>query len=450
MASISFQQLGLKEDILKAVSEQGYKIPSAVQVDAIPAILGGRDIHAGAQTGTGKTAAFALPILHKLSSVPSDAVGPRALILAPTRELATQIFDNIKDYGRYLDLRVAVVFGGASMKSQINKLSKGQDILIATPGRLLDHLGQKTVDLAKVDILVLDEADRMLDMGFSNDIRQIDRFLPKHRQNLLFSATYPRSVKELADSMLVRPLQVQVTRSNAAAETVEQVVHPCAKSRKMELVAHIINHGDLNQVLIFTKTKHSANELVNYLKADGISALALHGNKTQGARRRALEDFKKIKVRVLVATDIASRGIDIDTLPYVINYELPGVSEDYVHRVGRSGRAGSRGKAMTLICADEKKHWRDIEQFLKRQIPVVEIGDFKRGDTPTLKKHKAAGASTSRVLDGDKRGVRARRGAGGVRRDSGSSGGASPSPSVSARGRSKSKAKKNQKKHRRR
>ena len=416
--SVNFNELGLIDQLLSAVEAQGYKEPSEIQALTIPRALKGADIQASAQTGTGKTAAFALPILQKLSRKKSDTKNPRALILTPTRELAMQIADNATAYGAELDLTVATVFGGASMNTQIKKLKKGVDILIATPGRLLDHVGQETVDLSEIQIFVLDEADRMLDMGFKLEIRQIQNQLPKQKQNMLFSATFPPSVTELSERILRSPVIIQSDRSNSTASTVSQVVHPVAAARKIDLLTHIINKGDLNQVLVFTKTKETANVVTDKLKAAGISAVALHGNKTQSARRRALEDFKNIKVRILVATDVASRGIDIDTLQYVINYELPGVPEDYIRRIGRTGRAGNKGHAITFICADEHRNLRDIERFIKKEIPVKEIGDFRRGDQPSFKKkiksRKKDTKSTNdyKILDGDKRGAKPRQGVG--------------------------------------
>jgi ATP-dependent RNA helicase RhlE len=409
---VNFNQLGLINELLEAIETQGYKEPSEVQALTIPVALKNVDIQASAQTGTGKTAAFALPILQKLNKNKSESGNPRALILTPTRELAVQIAENTTAYGVGLELTTATVFGGASMNTQIKKLQKGVDILIATPGRLLDHIGQKTVDLSEISIFVLDEADRMLDMGFKHEIRRVQSQLPKHKQNMLFSATFPRSVKELAEGLLKSPVNIQCARSNSAADNVTQVIHPVAADRKIDLLTHIINEGDLNQVLVFTKTKETANVVTEKLKSAGISAVALHGNKSQASRRRALEDFKNIKVRILVATDVASRGIDIDTLLYVINYELPGVPEDYIHRIGRTGRAGNKGKAITFIAADDRRSLRDIERYLKREIPVKEIGDFRRGDQPSMKARKSKSKPKNehgpKLLDGDKRGAKPR------------------------------------------
>lgn len=417
--SVSFNDLNLCEEILDALDSAGYKKPTPVQEQAIPAILQGVDLQVSAQTGTGKTAAFLLPILQKLSQLePTEEKVPQALILTPTRELAIQIAENFEIYSQNLEFNSTAVFGGASMGAQIKKLAKGVDVIIATPGRLLDHTAQSTVDLSNVRYLILDEADRMLDMGFKHDIRHIQKNLPTKKQSLLFSATFPPEVLELAANTLHNPSRIQVARSNAPAETVTQVVHPVAAARKLDLLTHIIEKNDLNQVLVFTKTKEMADTVVNHLKGKKISAVALHGDKTQAARKRALKEFKEIKTRVLVATDIASRGIDIDTLMYVINFELPGVPEDYVHRIGRTGRAGEKGKAITLISADEKRHLKDIERFLKREIPVEKIGDYDRGDNLSMKKKKSvsimgkkSSAPERKFGDSDKRGAKQRQGA---------------------------------------
>lgn len=415
----AFQDLGLIDELLSAIETAGYENPTPVQEQAIPAILRGIDILASAQTGTGKTAAFLLPILQKLnlSKADSETRVPRALILTPTRELAIQVAQNFEVYSANLDLKATAVFGGASMGTQIKKLEKGVDIIIATPGRLLDHTSQQTVDLSQLEFLVLDEADRMLDMGFKHDIRKIKMNLPKKKHSMLFSATFPPEVMDLAASTLVNPSRVQVARTNAAADTVSQVVHPVAANRKFDLLTHIINEGDLNQVLVFTKTKDMANRVVDHLKGKKISAVALHGNKTQAARKRALQDFKDIKVRILVATDIAARGLDIDTLRYVINFELPGVTEDYIHRIGRTGRAGSKGKAITFVSAQERRHLKDIERFLKKEIPEEKIGDFARGDSIISQKKnvsvmggKKSSSNERQYSDGDKRGAKKRLG----------------------------------------
>ncbi len=376
---MSFDTLGLSAELLRAVADQGYSEPTPVQRKAIPAILAGRDIIAGAQTGTGKTAGFTLPLLQRLSA----GVGNRArrrpircLILTPTRELAAQVELSVDTYGRHLPLRSAAVFGGVKINPQIETLRKGVDILVATPGRLLDHVGQGTLDLSRVEILVLDEADRMLDMGFIYDIRRILALLPQKRQNLLFSATFSSEIKGLADRLLDAPELIQVARGNAAAELVSHVVHPVDRTRKRELLSHLIGSRKWRQVLVFTRTKHGANRLAQQLGRDGISAAAIHGNKSQGARTRALADFKRGAVRVLVATDIAARGLDIDQLPHVVNFELPQVAEDYVHRIGRTGRAGKEGEAVSLVCVDEQALLDNIERLLRRGLDKVVVPGY--------------------------------------------------------------------------
>lgn len=382
---MSFKELGLQAELLDAVEAQGYTTPTPIQEKSIPVVLDGRDVLAGAQTGTGKTAAFTLPMLQLLSNREGKTRNPRALVVTPTRELAAQVADSVKTYGKDLHLRSTVIFGGVGINPQKDKLRRGVDILVATPGRLLDHAGQKTVNLSQVEILVLDEADRMLDMGFIHDIRRIIKLLPVKRQNLLFSATYSEDIKRLADGLLHSPEFIEVARSNAATELVSQVIHPVGRTRKRELLAHLINEGDWSQVLVFNRTKHGCNKLVKQLETDGISATAIHGNKSQSARTKALSDFKRGKVRVLVATDIAARGLDIDRLPHVVNYDLPNVSEDYVHRIGRTGRAGSEGAALSLVCADERGLLNDIQRLLGRKIPVEEIPGFKQEAAPTQK-----------------------------------------------------------------
>ena len=377
---MSFESLGLMAELLRAVSDKGYSVPSPIQQQAIPLILEGRDIMGGAQTGTGKTAGFTLPLLQRLmeTSTPQNGRRPlRALVLTPTRELAAQVHESVENYGKHLPLKSTVVFGGVSINPQKQKLVKGVDILVATPGRLLDHVGQRSVDLSKIDILVLDEADRMLDMGFIRDIRKVLALLPKERQTLLFSATFSNEIKQLANDLLKTPALVEVARENTAAESVSQVVHPVDKVRKRELLSALIGGNDWQQVLVFTRTKHGANRLAEQLNTDGITAAAIHGNKSQGARTRALADFKASKVRVLVATDIAARGIDIDQLPHVVNYELPNVAEDYVHRIGRTGRAGNEGEAMSLVCVDELKLLKDIERLIKRDIPSITFEGYE-------------------------------------------------------------------------
>ena len=375
---MSFDTLGLSTEILRAVSEQGYTDPTPVQAKAIPAVLQGGDLLAGAQTGTGKTAGFTLPLLQRLSgaAIPAGRRPVRALILTPTRELAAQVGESVSTYGKHLPLRSSVIFGGVKIGPQISRLRSGVDILVATPGRLLDHVQQGTLDLSKVEILVLDEADRMLDMGFQRDIRKILALLPAARQNLLFSATFSNEIKRLADGLLNKPALIEVARRNTASERVTQVVHPVDRERKRELLSFLIGDGNWQQVLVFTRTKHGANRLTKQLEQDGISAAAIHGNKSQAARTRALADFKQGKIRVLVATDIAARGLDIDQLPHVVNFELPNVPEDYVHRIGRTGRAGNEGEAMSLVCIDEHKLLRDIERLLKREIPKDVVDGF--------------------------------------------------------------------------
>jgi ATP-dependent RNA helicase RhlE len=380
---VSFESLGLSAELLRAVSEQGYTEPTPIQKQAIPVILQGGDIMAGAQTGTGKTAGFTLPLLQRLSdqAVNSRSRAVRALVLAPTRELAAQVYESIETYGRHLPHRAAVVFGGVKINPQIEKLRRGVEILIATPGRLLDHVQRGTVDLSGVEILVLDEADRMLDMGFIHDIRRILKCLPhrKDRQSLLFSATFSRDIKQLANQLLSHPKLVEVARRNSTVDLIDQVVHPVDKRRKRELLSHMIGSQYWRQVLVFTRTKHGANRLTRQLEQDGLSATAIHGNKSQAARTRALADFKKGAVRVLVATDIAARGLDIDQLPHVVNFDLPNVPEDYIHRIGRTGRAGKEGTAVSLVSPDEHKLLRDIERLLKREVPRQVMAGYESG-----------------------------------------------------------------------
>ncbi len=374
-----FTSLGLSEALLRAIDEQGYKTPTPIQQQAIEPILAGKDVLASAQTGTGKTAAFTLPILEKLATSAEKTKGRKpvkALILTPTRELAAQIADNVKAYSRYLPIRSLVVFGGVSINPQMMKLRGGVDVLIATPGRLLDLEHQNAVDLSRVEVLVLDEADRMLDMGFIHDIRRVINKLPKKRQNLLFSATFSKEITGLANSLLNNPISIAVAPKNSAAESVDQYVHLVDKKRKTELLSHLIGLENWPQVLIFTRTKHGANKLAEHLNLDGIKSAAIHGNKSQGARTRALADFKDGKLKALVATDIAARGLDIDQLPYVVNFELPQVAEDYVHRIGRTGRAAATGKAISLVCVDEHSLLADIERLLKREIPRLALEGY--------------------------------------------------------------------------
>ncbi len=409
---MSFEQLGLRAELLGAVSARGYTTPTPIQVQAIPVILKGRDVLAGAQTGTGKTAAFALPMLQLLSSRDGKSRNPRALVLTPTRELAVQVREFVETYGRNLRLRSAVVFGGVAINPQIRQLRQGVDILVATPGRLLDHAGRGTVNLSQVEILILDEADRMLDMGFIHDIRRISKLLARKRQNLLFSATYTAAIRDLSDRLLHSPEYIEVsTRRNMAAELVTQVIHPVGHSRKRELLCHLIREGDWSQVLVFTKTKHGANRLEKQLKTAGISTTSIHGNKSQAARTRALADFKSGAVRTLVATDVASRGLDIDRLPHVVNYELPHVAEDYVHRIGRTGRAGTEGVALSLVCAEERGLLVNIQRLLGHEIRIEEISGFKHEIAPTPE-HKARSQGNGRTF----RSRRPRLGMGGGRR----------------------------------
>ncbi len=377
---MSFESLGLRAELLRAVSEKGYSEPTPIQKQAIPIIMEGRDLMGGAQTGTGKTAGFTLPLLERLMATSKPGKGRRpirALVLTPTRELAAQVHESVQTYGRHLPLKSTVVFGGVSINPQKMKLIKGVDILVATPGRLLDHVSQNSVNLAKIDILVLDEADRMLDMGFIHDIRKVLALLPKEKQTLLFSATFSSDIKKLANTLLHSPALVEVAQQNTTAERVTQVVHHVDKKRKRELLSFLIGSNNWEQVLVFNRTKHGANRLAEQLTDDGITAAAIHGNKSQGARTRALADFKSGKIRVLVATDIAARGLDINQLPHVVNFELPNVAEDYVHRIGRTGRAGNEGEAMSLVCVDELKLLKDIERLIKQDIPKVEIDGYK-------------------------------------------------------------------------
>jgi len=371
---MNFPDLGLKPELVTAVTEKGYSTPTPIQQAAIPAVLAGRDVLAGAQTGTGKTAAFVLPILQKLEA--RRGAAPRALILTPTRELAAQVAESVRHYGSRTNLRSLVIFGGVSERPQIDALRGGCDILVATPGRLLDLANQKFVSLAEVGIFVLDEADRMLDMGFIHDIKRVRALLPKERQNLLFSATYSQDIRRLAENLLRNPLSVEVAPPNRTADKVEQVSYRLPKEHKRHLLAHLINDGNWHQVLVFTRTKHGANRLAEQLVRAGIAALPIHGNKSQNARVRALEDFKNNQIVALVATEVAARGLDIKELPYVVNYELPNVPEDYVHRIGRTARAGSTGKAVSLVSPDEAPYLRDIVKLLGRDIPTLPLPAF--------------------------------------------------------------------------
>jgi ATP-dependent RNA helicase RhlE len=376
---ITFASLNLAQPLMRAIADAGYTTPTPVQAQAIPLVLAGGDLLAGAQTGTGKTAGFTLPILQLLSAKPAANPRPgrpRCLILVPTRELAAQVEQSVQTYGKYLPLKSMVMFGGVNINPQMKALRGQLDILVATPGRLLDHVGQKTLDLSGVEILVLDEADRMLDMGFIRDIKKILALLPKQRQNLLFSATFSDEIKTLSDGLLHNPGYVEVARRNSTVELITQSVHLVPQKLKSHLLSHLIKHNDWKQVLVFTRTKHGANRLTEKLIADGIPAAAIHGNKSQPARTKALAQFKDGSLPVLVATDIAARGLDIDQLPHVVNFELPNVPEDYVHRIGRTGRAGSSGAAISLVDKEELQFLRDIERLIKREIPVVAIDGF--------------------------------------------------------------------------
>lgn len=374
---MTFDTFGLSAEILRAIHTQGYNVPTPIQAQAIPLVLTGRDLLAAAQTGTGKTAAFTLPLLQRLSGVRSRHRAPRALVLTPTRELAAQVRESVHTYGRHLPLRSTAVFGGVGINPQIATLRNGVDILVATPGRLLDHLQQKTVDLSRVEILVLDEADRMLDMGFIRDIRKILAALPQQRQNLLFSATFSGEIRKLADQLLNEPASVDTAPPNSVAELVTHTVHPVAQYRKRALLSHLISKGNWPQVLVFTRTKHGANRLATQLDRDGLSATAIHSSKSQSARTKALKDFKHGRVRVLVATDIAARGLDIEALPHVVNFELSNIAEDYVHRIGRTGRAGSEGQAISLVSADERKHLVAIERLIGRRLDRTVVEGFE-------------------------------------------------------------------------
>ncbi len=374
---MSFNILGLSPELKKAIEGKGYTNPSDIQLQAIPSIIEGNDIMAGAQTGTGKTAAFALPILQKLQNDESKRRRVRALILVPTRELASQVGDSFRSYGNNLRFRTSTLYGGVSIRTQIDKLKKGVDIVVATPGRLLDHLDKKTLNLSELEVFVLDEADRMLDMGFIRDIKKVLKYLPEKKQNLLFSATFPKEIQALADSLLNSPKRIQVASNNSTVDKVVQVVYPVDKSRKRELLTHCIKEEGWFQVLVFSRTKHGANKLASQLSKQGINAVAFHGNRSQSQRTRALNDFKDSKTQVLVATDIAARGIDIKLLPQVVNFDLPYVPEDYVHRIGRTARAGQEGKAISLVSADEHKLLNDIERLLKQEIPRKIIQGFE-------------------------------------------------------------------------
>ena len=378
---MTFDELNLAPAILKAVHEQGYTQPTPIQAQAIPLVLAGHDLLAGAQTGTGKTAAFTLPLLHRLSQGEPvrnrfGGKGIRALVLTPTRELAAQVEESVREYGKHLALNSTVIFGGVGMNPQIDRIKRGVDVLVATPGRLLDLQQQGFMDLSTVEVLVLDEADRMLDMGFIHDVKKVLALLPKSKQSLLFSATFSDDIRELANGLLKNPQSIQVTPRNTTVQRISQVIHPVGRGKKKQVLLHIIEQHNWSQVLVFTRTKFGANNVAEYLTKNGISAMALHGNKSQSARTQALNGFKTGEIRALVATDIAARGIDIDDLPHVVNYEIPNVPEDYVHRIGRTGRAGREGQAVSLVCMDEEGFMMEIERFTKQEIPVQIIDGF--------------------------------------------------------------------------
>jgi len=377
----SFEALGLSEALVRAVTDLGYTQPTPIQVQAIPPVLAGSDLMAGAQTGTGKTAAFVLPILQRLGATAPTASrehrAPRVLILAPTRELAAQVEESVRDYGKHVHAKCAVIFGGVSIRPQFDALKRGVDIVVATPGRLLDHVGQKTIDLSKIEVLVLDEADRMLDMGFLPDMKRVFAQLPKQRQTLLFSATFSDEIRTLAATLMRNPVSVQATPRNSTVEAVDQKAISVERTRKSELLAHLIKDNQWFQVLVFTRTKHGANRLAEYLGKHGVTALAIHGNKSQNARTRALADFKRGDLQALVATDIAARGLDIEQLPHVVNFDLPNVPEDYVHRIGRTGRAGATGEAISLVSREEEALLRDIERLIKRPIPRMTVPSYQ-------------------------------------------------------------------------
>ncbi|WP_120199427.1 DEAD/DEAH box helicase [Ichthyenterobacterium magnum] len=375
---MTFKSLGLSEALLKAISKKGYTTPSPIQEKAIPPVLEGKDVLASAQTGTGKTAGFTLPLLHLLSENPKQKYRPiRALILTPTRELAAQVYANVKEYSEFLNLRSAVIFGGVNQKPQVATIRQGIDILVATPGRLIDLENQGLLSIKRVEIFVLDEADRMLDMGFLRDIERIMKLMPTKRQNLMFSATFSKDIKKLAHGILHHPVQVEATPENTTVDAISQKVYRVAKGKKTGLIIKLISEGNWKQVLVFTRTKHGANKLCKKMISAGITAAAIHGNKSQGARTKALAGFKSGSVRVLVATDIAARGLDIPLLPHVVNFELPNISEDYVHRIGRTGRAGASGEALSLVSADETSYLRGIEKLTDQKIPVEIIEGFE-------------------------------------------------------------------------
>lgn len=390
---MSFESLGLCDELLSAVSSRGYTTPTPIQTQAIPVVFEGKDLLAGAQTGTGKTAAFVLPIVQILSEtvLPRKRRSPRALVLVPTRELAAQVSEQMQSYGRRLSLRSTMIYGGVNIQAQIERLHRGVDIVVATPGRLLDHVERNTIDLSKIEFLVLDEADRMLDLGFIDDIMHVVESLPSQRQNLLFSATYSQSIKQLADELLDQPRRIEVARPNIAADAVTQAVYSVDRNRKREMLSHLIRKGDWNQVLVFVRTRYGADKLTAELLFDGIKAAPIHSNKSQSIRTRTLAEFKRGELRVLVATDVAARGLDIERLPHVVNYDLPQVPQDYVHRIGRTGRAGEDGVALSLVCSAEKPLLYAIEELLEYEIPRQTIAEFpqvaiKRGVKSKLTK----------------------------------------------------------------
>ncbi|AXP81670.1 ATP-dependent RNA helicase RhlE [Mariniflexile rhizosphaerae] len=397
---MQFNSLGLSQALLKAISKKGYTTPSPIQQKAIPPILQGKDVLASAQTGTGKTAGFTLPLLHILSENPKEKYRPiRALILTPTRELAAQVYANVKEYSEFLELRSAVIFGGVNQNPQVTTMRQGIDVLVATPGRLLDLINQNHISLKRVEILVLDEADRMLDMGFLRDIERIIKLMPEKRQNLMFSATFSSDIKKLAHGILNNPVQVEATPENTTVDAISQKVYRVAKGLKTDLIIKLISDGNWKQVLVFTRTKHGANKLCEKMAKAGIKAAAIHGNKSQGARTKALGGFKSGSVSVLVATDIAARGLDIPLLPHVINFELPNISEDYVHRIGRTGRAGASGEALSLVSADETTFLRDIEKLVGIKIPVEIVAGFEpdpNASTEPEKRQQRGGGNRSR------------------------------------------------------
>jgi ATP-dependent RNA helicase RhlE len=409
---MKFTDLGLRAELLLAISEQGYDTPTPIQAQAIPVVLAGRDLMAAAQTGTGKTAGFTLPILQTLSTreagLSLKRFKPRCLVLVPTRELAVQVHDSVRTYGKHLPLKATAIYGGVGMGPQLSALRNGVDIIVATPGRLLDHIEQRSVDLSGIEVLVLDEADRMLDMGFIRDIRRIIALLPKQKQSLLFSATFSDEIRGLATGLLNNPVTVEVARRNATAENVAQSVYHVDRDRKRDLLIQLIDEHKWHQVLVFTRTKHGADALSERLGKAGIRSAALHGNKSQNQRQRALDDFKRLKLNVLVATDIAARGIDIDELPHVVNYELPNIPEDYVHRIGRTGRAGSSGQAVSLVCVDEHRLLRDIERLLKKDIDKKVVVGFEPDPRikaePIQKPRGAGGGRDGKVVHGARQG----------------------------------------------